>query len=127
MSEVNYIFYISGDIKGIDITAYINHPAVCNGKIDLSNISPKTVFCRMDRVFNLNMTKFTIAEAKDDEDSFLWLNVESPYTDVSQVETNLPVRVTYSFNLIEWAIFITLKIFRRANKLIRIIKWKSTN
>lgn len=107
---------ISGDFLGVDVTAYIDHPSIVDGHVDESKIDAGACLIHITNARHLNMSKLKIATGKAGEEPFLWVNVESIRADVSTIKTNVNMKVTYSFTILDWLLFFSISTARKARR-----------
>lgn len=107
---------VSGDFRGVEVTAYINHQSVVDGLFDASKVDVGTSLIYATHARHLNMSKFKMATGKADEESFLWVNVKSIIADVSSIKTNVNIKVTYSFTILDWLLFFGISAARKVRR-----------
>ena len=110
------ILSLSGNFKGLEITAYVNHPSVSNDGIDCSKLDSDTIFCRISEAMYFNCNNFKIAKSHDGTKSFLWVNVKSIHADPKSINSNIDITTTYSFTLSQWIAFYTIRFWRKIKK-----------
>jgi hypothetical protein len=115
------ILSLSGDFKGLEIIAYVNHPSVSHDGIDGSKLDSDTVFCRISDAMHFNCNNFKIAKAHDGTQSFLWVDVKSIHADPKSISSNIDITTTYSFTFFQWTAFYAVLLWRKVkNKWGRV-------
>ena len=112
---------ISGSSRGELVTAYVDRKYVLNAidaRVDFDRLYADGYdrFIHMDAASDI---KIKLGVSPIPKGSFLWVNITSPWTKYDHLlRSNIPIKVNYSFTILDWCVYGCRMIFNRTTKLI---------
>lgn len=98
-----------GDFKGINCTAYISKKYTLDGRTLDPSLLDRGCFVLASSVENIHLNS---AASKGDE-SFLWLELLSPFANIDSIKANVPIKITATFGAFGWAQFYLFKLYKK--------------
>lgn len=100
---------LGGDFKNINCTAYISKKYIIDGKYLDFNLLDKDCFIRLSTCVNLDL-KSAVSPSNE---SFLWLQLKSPFADIDSVKSSVPIKITATFGVFGWIGFYLFKLYKK--------------
>ncbi len=100
---------VGGDFKSINCTAYISKKYITDGKYVDFDLLDKDYFISISSCVNSDL-KSAISPSNE---SFLWLELKSPFADIDSVKSNVPIKITATFGVFGWIGFYIFKLYKK--------------
>lgn len=101
---------LGGDFKNINCTAYISKKYTIDGKRLDFDLLDKDCFIRFSQCVNELSLKSAVSPSNE---SFLWLQLKSPFADIDSVKSNVPMKITATFGVFGWIGFYLFKLYKK--------------